>query len=332
MSREAAEAIRAAALEVGFTLAGLAPAAEPAGSRRLLDWLSRGYHGSMAWMARDPEARLDSQRILPGARTVVAVAVRYRHPALLPTGTLPAETLPAGAGPPAPLPAGAPPRISCYAWGDDYHEVMGGRLRRLEGRIRLILGEPLVTRLACDTSPVMDKAWAAAAGIGWLGKNACLVHPREGSWLFLGEIFLDRELPSDSPSPDRCGDCRRCLDACPTGALVAPRLLDARRCISNLTIEHRADFSAEEQAAVGDWLAGCDLCQEICPWNRRAPLSVDEAFAPRPELVERPVEEWAALGDAACREAVRGTALTRIKPSQMRRNARGVMENRARRS
>jgi epoxyqueuosine reductase len=310
MSREARDVIRAAALEIGFALVGFAPAREPAGSRRLLDWLALGYEGPMAWMARDPEVRLDPQRILPGACTVVLVALRYKHP--------------------APPSAEAVPRISCYAWGDDYHAVMDGRLRRLEVRIRAILGEPLQTRIACDTSPVMDKAWAAAGGIGWLGKNTCLIHPREGSWLFLGEIFLDRELPPDAPLPDRCGVCRRCLEACPTGALVAPYLLDARRCISSLTLEHRADFAAWEQAAVGEWLAGCDICQDVCPWNRRAPLSTEEVFAPRPDLVRRTAAEWADLDDAACRDALRGTALARIKPFMARRNARAVLGNRER--
>lgn len=308
MSREAREAIRQAGLDLGFTLVGFAPAEAPAGSRRLLDWLELGYAGPMAWMARDPEARLDPQRILPGACSVVAAALRYKHPS--PSGNSSA------------------PRISCYAWGDDYHLVMGRRLRDFEARIRAILGEPVRTRLACDTSPVMDKAWAGAAGIGWLGKNACVIHPREGSWFFLGEIFLDRELPPDAPLPDRCGTCRRCLDACPTGALAAPYLLDARRCISSLTLEHRAPFAAWEQAAVDDWLAGCDICQDVCPWNRRAPFSAEDAFAPRPPLVTRSAAEWAALDDDACRDAVRGTALTRIKPPMMRRNAEAVLQNR----
>jgi epoxyqueuosine reductase len=308
MSREVCRAIRDAGLDLGFSLVGVAAAVEPAGSRRLLDWLDLGYHGPMAWMARDPEARLDPERILPGARTVVVAALRYRHP--------------------SPPLASAAPRISCYAWGEDYHEVLLRRLRHLEARIRAILGEPLRTRLACDTSPVMDKAWAAASGIGWLGKNACLIHPREGSWLFLGEIFLDRELPGDAPMPDRCGDCRRCLDACPSGALVSPYVLDARRCISSLTIEHRADFTAQERGMVGEWLAGCDVCQEVCPWNRRAGLSSDPAFAPRSELVQRAAAEWAALDDASCRDLLRGTALARIKPAMMRRNAAAVLENR----
>jgi epoxyqueuosine reductase len=308
MGREATEAIRGAGLDLGFSLVGFAPAGEPVGSRRLLDWLDLGYEGPMAWMARDPRGRFDPERFLPGVRTVVVVALGYKHP------------------PPPPVPAA--PRISCYAWGDDYHAVMSRRLHGFETRIRAILGEPVQTRVACDTSPVMDKAWAGAGGIGWLGKNACLIHPREGSWLFLGEIFLDRELPPDARLPDRCGDCRRCLDACPTGALAAPYLLDARRCISSLTIEHRAEFTASEQAALGDWLAGCDICQEVCPWNRRAPVSTDEALAPRPALLNRSAAEWAGLDDASCRELLRGTALTRIKPAMMRRNAAAVLENR----
>jgi epoxyqueuosine reductase len=262
----------------------------------------------MAWMARDPHARIDPERFLPGVRTVVVVALRYKHR--------------------APPPAPDAPRISCYAWGDDYHAVMSRRLHDFDYRIRAILGEPVRTRLACDTSPVMDKAWAAAGGIGWLGKNACLIHPREGSWLFLGEIFLDRELPPDAPLPDRCGTCRRCLDACPTGALAGPYLLDAARCISALTIEHRGDFTAWEEAAVGDWLAGCDICQDVCPWNRRAPVSAENEFAPRPALVNRLTAEWAGLNDASCRDAVQGPALTRIKPAMMRRNAQSLLQNR----
>jgi epoxyqueuosine reductase len=308
MSRQAREAIRDAGLDLGFSLVGFASPEEPAGGRHLLEWLALGLEGPMAWMARDPLARVDPQRILPGVGTVVVVALRYRHP--------------------APVSAPAAPRISCYAWGDDYHAVMGARLLRFEERIRSVLGEPLQTRLACDTSPVMDKVWAASGGIGWLGKNTCLIHPREGSWIFLAEVFLDRPLPPDAPLPDRCGDCRRCLDACPTGALVAPYVLDARRCISSLTIEHRAAFTAWERSAVGEWLAGCDVCQDVCPWNRRAPWSDDEAFAPRPELVNRPATEWAVLDDTGCREAVRGTALTRIKPALMRRNAEAVLQNR----
>ncbi len=308
MVRQAREAIRDAGIALGFSLVGIAPAGAPAGSGRLREWLALGYEGPMAWMAREPERRLDPERILPGMRSVVVAALRYRR-----------------LEPPRDPQA---PRISCYAWGEDYHAVFGGRLRDLETRIRAILGEPLRTRLACDTSPVMDKAWAAAGGIGWLGKNTCLIHPREGSWLFLGEIFLDRDLPPDSPLPDRCGTCRRCLDACPTGALVAPYLLDARRCISCLTIEHRAEFTTWERAAIGDWLAGCDVCQDVCPWNRCAPISAVEVFEPRPELVARSAAAWAETDDASCRELFRGTALTRIKPAMARRNAAAVLENR----
>jgi epoxyqueuosine reductase len=241
---------------------------------------------------------------------VIVVSLAYRHP-----------------DPPRDP---AAPRISRYAWGDDYHAVMGERLHRLDACLHAILGQPLRTRLACDTSPVMDKAWAAAGGIGWVGRNTCLIHPRDGSYVFLGEIFLDRELPPDDPLPDRCGDCRLCLEACPTGALVGPYLLDSRRCISTLTIEHRGDFGEWERGAVGEWLAGCDICQEVCPWNRRAPLSGEPAFAPRTDLVDRTAADWSLLDDDACRAALRGTALTRLKPSMVRRNAAAVIGNRSR--
>ena len=327
------ERIRAAGLGLGFSRVGFAAAVPGAEMDRLRTWLDRGYHGGMAWMARDVAGRGDPERILPGARSVVVVSMRYRHP-----------------DPPRPE---AAPRISCYAWGDDYHEVLGARLRALEVGLRAehertlaeqavtpSIEEPvgerfgasfpaeLRTRLACDTSPVMDKAWAEAAGIGWLGKNACLIHPREGSWFFLGEIFTNLPLPPDAPVEDRCGTCRRCIDACPTDALVEPYVLDARRCISYLTIEHRGDFGAEERAALGEWLVGCDICQEVCPWNRQSPLSDEPRFAPRAGLVERTAAEWRDLDDEHYREAVRGTAITRVKPGMMRRNAGAVIENR----
>ncbi len=301
------EEIRAWGLELGFTRIGFAAAEEPAGSRRLLEWLMSGFHGGMAWMARDPETRIDPQKILPGARSVVAAALNYFHPD------------------PVPLRPGGP-RISRYAWGDDYHQVMREKLRTLEGRIRAV--RPGVrTRVACDTSPVMDKAWAAAAGIGWQGKNTCLISPREGSWLFLGEIFLDVRLTPDPPVEDHCGTCTACLEACPTGALTEPYLLDSRRCISYLTIEHRGPFDAEQARQVGDWLAGCDICQDVCPWNRKAPVSSENRFRPRATMADLSSEDWTSQDDAAHAERVRGTALTRIKAAEMRRNAAAVLRN-----
>jgi epoxyqueuosine reductase len=283
---------------------------EPPGSRRLLEWLLRGHHGGMGWMARDPEARIDPQRILPGARTAIAVALAYRHPD------------------PVPLAPGAP-LVSRYAWGDDYHVVMGEKLRALEAALREECPAAR-TRIACDTSPVMDKAWAVAAGIGWEGKNACVIHPANGSWLFLGEIFTDVEIAPDPPAVDRCGTCTACLEACPTGAFPEPYVLDARRCISYLTIERRGPFEPAEAGAIGDWLVGCDVCQDVCPWNRRAPDSVEGRFRPRPGLAGIPALAWVAMPEEEIRARIRGTAVTRIKPADLQRNARAVVENRSR--
>lgn len=319
------ERIREWGGELGFSRVGFARAVEPAGRRRLLRWLDLGYHAGMAWMARDPESRCDPEKILPGCKTVVAVALNYFG------------------GEPVPLVPEAP-RFSRYAWGEDYHQVLGEKLRLLEARIRGARPE-LRSRLACDTSPVMDKAWAAAAGLGWQGKNTCLIHPEIGSWFFLGEIFLDLDLPPDPIVLDHCGSCTRCLEVCPTDALVRPYVLDAARCISYLTIEHRGEFPdaltseppAAEPAktpsaaeAIGDWLVGCDLCQDVCPWNRKAPATEESRFRPRPGLADRSPEEWMGMSDEEYRTAVRGSAVTRIKPPDMRRNAAAVAANRLR--
>jgi epoxyqueuosine reductase len=305
--------LRLWAEELAIDRIGVAAAVEPPGRSHLLEWLLRGHHAGMTWLARDPVGRCDPERILPGARSVVCVAVSYHRPEL----------------PPA---QGPVPRVSRYAWGDDYHEVLGEKLHALDQRIRQV--HPGVrSRIACDTSPIMEKAWAVAAGLAWQGKNTCLLHRDLGSWFFVGEIFLDLDLPPDAPLPERCGSCTRCLEACPTEALVAPNLLDARRCIAYWNIEHRGPFpgsgteggwSAHTGGEIRDWLVGCDICQEVCPWNQDLPYTEDARFAPRPGLADQTVAFWAEVEDAEYRDRVRGTAVTRIKPADMRRNARAI--------
>jgi len=298
---------------LGFERVGFGPANEPSGSRtRLQAWLDRGYHASMAWMARDPIRRVDPERILEGARSVIAVALVYDMP----------EPVPAAPG---------LPKVSRYARGDDYHEVIGTKLRQLADQIRGAVPEAKV-RIACDTSPILEKPFAESAGLGWIGKNACLIHPRLGSWFFLGELFTTISFPPDPLITDLCGSCTRCLDACPTGALSEPYVLDSNRCISYRNIEHRGPHPASWRAQMGEWLVGCDICQEVCPWNRKAPVSREPRFAPRAELTTVRAEEWEAMDDGEYRQRVKGTAITRIKPADMRRNASVVRENLARSS
>ena len=305
------DTLREQAEALGFARVGFAAAAEPEATReRLLEWLTRGHQASMAWMERDPSRRWDVERILPGARSVIVVSLVY------------------GTQVPVPARPGLP-RISRYAHGRDYHEVLGERLHALRERI-LELVPGTRTRIACDTSPIAEKAFAEAGGLGWIGKNSCLIHPRIGSWTFLGEIFTDLELPADPPIRDHCGSCTRCLDACPTDAFPEPYVLDANRCIAYWNIEHRGDFADGWDRALGDWLVGCDICQEVCPWNRKAPRAQAPDFEPDPELVLTTLEEWERMSDEEYRRRVRGTAVSRVKPADMRRNARAVRENRER--
>ncbi|MCA9729272.1 MAG: tRNA epoxyqueuosine(34) reductase QueG [Candidatus Eisenbacteria bacterium] len=305
--------VRAWSRELGFEAVGFAPAEEPPDARdRLQSWLDRGYHASMAWMAREPVRRVDPERILEGARSVIVTALVYDRP----------EPVPA---------APALPRIARYARGDDYHEVVGEKLHALADRIRAHHPEARV-RIACDTSAILEKAFGVAAGLGWLGKNTCLLHPKLGSWFFLGEIFTTLAVSADPAVTDLCGSCRRCLDVCPTDAFPQPYVLDANRCLSYRNIEHRGAFPTGWGESLGDWLVGCDLCQDVCPWNRKAPFSPEERFAPRPELTRTTAEEWESLDDAGYRARVKGTAITRIKAADMRRNAGAVRENRSRAS
>ncbi len=253
--------IKAAACAAGFEAVGFAAAADLGARAGIEDWLARAYHGTMGWMSRDPSRRRDPRHLLSAARTVVSLAVNYFHPA----GH---ESQP-GTG-----------RISRYAWGGDYHREIGRQLHLLLMRLRA--GDPdLGARAYVDTGPVLEKPWAHAAGIGWVGKNANLIIRGRGSWFFLSEVLLTRELEPDPPATDHCGTCRRCIDACPTAAIVAPAVVDSRRCISYLTIEHRGAIEPGLRAAIADWIFGCDVCQDVCPWNKFSRPSVNPTYAPR---------------------------------------------------
>jgi len=295
--------LKARALGEGFDLVGVASAGPADGAERLRRWLDAGYGAGMTWMARTAALRADPVALLPGCRSVVAVAMSYRS-------SLPDST---EAPPPGRV------WISRYAWGRDYHRLLKRRLVRLG---RWLAGEApgCGWRVAVDTAPVLEREWAARAGLGWIGKSTMLLNRRLGSELFLGVLLTDVELTPDRPVPDHCGRCTACLDACPTGAFPEPGELDARRCIAYLTVEHRGAFLPEAEGSTGRMVAGCDICNEVCPWTRRAPADLHPELAPAshrhwPELVA--LEELDEAGWRAWRE---GSALNRIPWREMRRN------------
>ena len=243
-------AVTARALELGFDRVAIGPAAPPEHGKELEAWLDAGYAGTMDYLERGRADRLDPARLLPGCRSVVAVAMSYN--------------------PGAPSESDDWRAVSRYARGRDYHDVIRPRLLELGAFIRTAAGGSVTSRAAVDSSAVLERDLAARAGLGWIGKNTNLLTPSLGSYFFIGIVLTTAPLPFDEREPDRCGTCTACLDACPTRAFVAPYVLDARRCISYLTIEHRGDIEAELAGQVGEWMFGCDVCQEVCPWNRKA--------------------------------------------------------------
>lgn len=296
-------AIKAKAAEFGFDLCGIAPAEPFDALNRLTEWLARGHAGEMHWIERSVAKRLDPRQVLPGARAIVSCAVVYN------TDRPYSNTLPRDHA-----------AIARYAWGDDYHVVIERRLEAFESWMRAESGEGFLSRRYVDTGPLSEKAIAARAGMGWIGKNTCLINEQLGSWLFLGEIITNLPLAPDAPVFDRCGTCTLCVDACPTGALTAPYLLDARTCLSYVTIEHRGDLPAEAAAAIANHVYGCDVCQDVCPWNRRAAVSADPAWQQRDAWKPVPVAELAARSDDELRTAMKGSAMKRAGVKGLRRN------------
>ncbi len=304
-----AQALKAEARRLGFDACGISKA-EPLDeeARRLEAWLKAGFHGTMYWMERHFDKRIDPTKLVEGARSVISVLHNYYQP--VPHASSP-ET----------------GKISRYAWGDDYHEVLKEKLYQLFAWLEAQVGE-VHGRAFVDSAPVMDKAWARRSGLGWIGKNTNLINRRMGSFFFIGELIVDVPLPPDGPIPDYCGSCTRCIDACPTGALVQPYVLDARRCISYLTIEHRDDdIPAELQARMGNWIFGCDICQEVCPWNKFKYATNEPRFLPRPGLPDTPLEQWEELDLEAFRQKFRKSAVKRAKFEGFKRNVRIALQN-----
>jgi len=286
---------------------GIARAGRVARSDYVRGWLEGGRAGRMEYLHRYFDERMDPRELLPGARGVIVTALNYHQQ--------------------APEPAGDEPRgrVARYAWGDDYHEVVKHRLKGLVEAMRREIEEPFEARVCVDTAPVLEREWAAAAGVGWIGKNTMVLHQDLGSYFFLGEIVTTLDLAPDAPATDHCGSCRRCLEACPTDAFPGPYEMDASRCISYLTIELREAIPSEFHGPMGRWIFGCDLCQEVCPFNRQAPTG--ETFGirgpgPAPLLTE--ILSWQA-GDYQAK--LRGSAMKRAKLPMLRRNAAIALAN-----
>lgn len=295
------QAVKARALELGFDRVAIGRAGPPPHAAAFERWLDGGRAGTMAYLARTRAERLDPQRLLPGCRAVIAVALNYAR--------------------------GEEPEwrgVARYARSADYHDTMRPRLHALRDYVSTAAGAE--SRASLDTSAVLERDLAAAAGLGWIGKNTNLLAPGLGSYFFIGIVLTTTDLAPDEPHPDRCGTCTACLDACPTAAFDGPYVLDARRCIAYLTIEHRGAIPEAFHAAIGDWLFGCDVCQEVCPWNRRAPIARDLAPASPPP----PLEDLVAMSGEEFAERFRGSPLKRARREGLARNAAIVLANRRR--
>jgi epoxyqueuosine reductase len=313
---ETVQSIINEAHRLGFALAGIVPAEPPATVDRYHTWLENGLHGEMTYLARTEAVakRADLSLIQPGVHSVVVVGANY-HSAMVP-----------------PELRDAPSRgiISSYAWGDEYHDWMISRLQRLAAFIQGAGDDPLAYRAYVDTGPILERELAARAGLGFVGKNTNLIHPRLGSWLFLGELLLDIELPATRPTAAQgtCGECTRCLDACPTGALVEPYVLDARRCISYLTIELKGAIPRELRPLLGNRIFGCDICQEVCPWNRRyAQPTFEPAFQPRTDALAPRLTDLLALDETGFLLRFEGSPVKRARRRGLLRNALVALGN-----
>ncbi|HKQ48784.1 MAG TPA: tRNA epoxyqueuosine(34) reductase QueG [Phycisphaerae bacterium] len=295
--------IKRAAAQIGFGRCGIAPASEIPRANFVREWLAKGYAGTMGYLQRHVESRVDVRAWLPSARSVIVVALNYAQRA-------------------PPKPNDAPRgRVAMYAWGEDYHVVVREKLDALVARMREQFPEPFEAKVCVDTSAIIERELAAMAGIGWIGKNTMVLHPDLGSYFFLGVIITDLPLAPDAPEPDHCGSCTRCLEACPTQAFPQAYVMDARRCISYLTIEHRSEIVPELAEKMGDWVFGCDICQEVCPYNREVRPTTEREFAPHStDAVWPPLKDIAAWDEHAYRDSTQGKATDRARLEMWRRN------------
>lgn len=294
------------AADLGFDDCRIAAAREAPHAAEFHRWLDEGKHGDMAWLARDPARRSDPRIVLPGCKSVVSLAMNY----------FPGDTPPDQPDPGY--------RIARYAWNDDYHDLIEKRLKEFDHRLQTLGG---TQKRYVDTGPVLERDFATEAGLGWSGKSTMQIHRRLGTWFFLAELLTTLDLPPDAPFGDHCGKCTRCIDACPTRAITAPHRLDARRCISYLTIEHKGPIPGEFREAIGDRLYGCDACLDACPWNRFAETSREASFHARHEIFRHRTRDFLSLDDEAFRALFARSPIKRLKRPRFLRNVCVVLGN-----
>jgi epoxyqueuosine reductase len=292
---------------------GIAPAAAHRELAFLRDWLDRGYGGEMHYLHRTADRRADVRHVMPSAQSVICLGTVYNTDRPYSTEIADASRA----------------LLARYAWGDDYHDVIGKRMDVLLSWMRAASPEPFDARAYVDTGPVQERVYARHAGIGWIGKNTCVINPELGSWLFLAEIICSLPLDVDEPALDQCGDCTLCIEACPTQAIVGPGVLDSTRCISYLTIEQRGPIPDEFAPSIESRVYGCDVCQEVCPWNQTAPRSTDHAWQARSVWRDSSAAGLNAMSDAELGGAMKGSAMRRTKVAGLRRNLSVALASRS---
>ncbi len=302
--------IKAAAQQLGFDLVGISPVRLPPHGESFARWLRDGFAGELGYMGRTKALRRDPNELVPWAQSIISVGMNYYTPYARSQN-----------------PAAAEGWISRYAWGYDYHELIKARLEQLLETIRTLCDGKIEGRAFVDSGPVLERDFAGVAGLGWIGKNTHLISPQRGSWFFLGELFVDLPLAHDRPMRDRCGQCDLCLKACPTSAFAGPYILDARRCISYLTIELKGAMPRHLRSLVGNHIFGCDICQEVCPYNVKSQATAEAAFGPRPGLFAPQLIPLLSLTDAAFRQRFRGSPILRAKRRGFLRNVAVALGN-----
>jgi epoxyqueuosine reductase len=303
--------IKEKASELGFELVGIAPAQPVPELQFYIDWLEAGYAGKMEYLKNNLEKRTDPVQIIPEARSIIVCAMIYHS-----DQPLSIDCTDNSRG-----------WISRYSWGDDYHDVLKKKLFELFDFVKHVSDDDIIGKVYVDTGPILDRVYARYAGIGWFGKNTCIINQQHGSWFFLGEIITDLELEYDNPAPDRCGSCERCIDACPTDAILKPYVLDATRCISYLTIELKDEIPSNYRDQMGNHIFGCDICQDVCPWNRKAEITQKNEFQPRKGLVNPELDFIADMSLEDFRETFRNSPVKRAKHRGILRNTAVAMGN-----